>query len=38
MERTVGVAQLMDGFFEEPLLQKCGIVGQTVKFVIQAMS
>jgi hypothetical protein len=37
VEKTIRVAQLMDGLFEEALLQKRRIIGQTVKLVIQAV-
>jgi hypothetical protein len=37
VEKTLEVAQLMDGLFEEAFLEKRGIIGQTVKLVIQAV-
>jgi hypothetical protein len=37
VDEAISVAQFMDGFLEEALLQKLRIIGQTVEFVIQAI-
>ena len=37
VEEAEGVAQFVDGFLEEALLEEYRIVGQAVKLVIQAV-